>query len=239
MIKARRRGRFGIACCLGLGILLGPSVLAGRDKPVWNWSTEERLAARFDTEKRAARAEKRAARDKAVRDSLPPEWDSDWPGNSKSVSDSRDEIRGRETPELFLPMELFNALMESGFLAGEDYQAEYRERIQQRAVALGFGKDLWSRLERVTGSYLTLQRRRERLATQREPLSAKETAELEAISNRSCAVRARALAMAKKEFGEESFLRFLYETVAPSISISYEVNAQAAENLRRMEGGCQ
>jgi hypothetical protein len=236
MSEIRGQVRFWIAGCLGLGILFSPPVLARQGKSVWNWSLEERLAARFDPGKIAARAEKRAARDKAARELFPSEEGLE---DSSSSNALRDEIRGRETPELFLPIELFNALMESGFLAGEEYQTEYRDRIQQRAVALGFGKDLWSRLERVTGSYLTLQRRRERLSTQKEPLSAKDTAELEAVSNRSCLARAQALAAAKKEFGEEAFLRLLYEAIATSVSISYEANAQAAENLRRMEGGCQ
>lgn len=239
MTEEKSQARFCIAWSLVLGTLLAPYAFAGQSKPAWQWTAEERLAARFDPDEVTARAEKRDARNKAARESLPPEWASDWPEDSKSSGTLRDEIRGRDTPELFMPIELFNALMESGFLVDREYQSAYRARIEHRAAALGFGKDFWSRLERVAASYLISQRRHEQLATQQRPLSAKAKAELEGVKDRSCKVRAQALSAAKKEFGEEAFLRLLYEVVAIPISISYDVDPQTADNLRMREGGCE
>lgn len=143
--------------------------------------------------------------------------------------------RGR--PLLFLrrPWELFHSLLTSGFPPDGRHQKEFRQDIEERAAALGFGADLWRRLGKLASPLLELQREDARRAK-----ALKSPAGDSHLTLPICRARAKALAAAKAEFGEEAFLRLLYEVIAPSLSKSSgEIEPKAAAaNLLRIEGGC-
>ncbi|HKI03168.1 MAG TPA: hypothetical protein VKK31_14420 [Thermoanaerobaculia bacterium] len=215
---------------------------AGPPKPAWKWTLDERLGARFDPGPLADREAEHEAEQEALRK----RWsgtviteDFDKMTGPPAATEALD---GSKTPELFLPVELFGMLLRRGLpLDGEGkFLQESRSRIEQRAAALGFGRDLWDRLEKAAAPYLRpLQEanRRDQLA------GANTTKEEETI--RLCRLRAQALEAAKTEFGEEAFLRLLYEVVAPNARPVYVLEGWPpdyhghAERLRFYEGGCR
>jgi len=241
-------------CCTVLGVawilLLIPAFAAAAQsadgptksnppKPAWRWSVDERLAKRFDTESMKARAEERAARLKELEKHFPAPADDLFAGELKNQQNV-DTIRGETNPELFMTIELFDQLLEMGFPPKGMDKQESRRLIEERAVVLGFGQDLWDRLERAAAPFLKLQRREEQLA--RNGLLPARPADSTKMSPEAlhwCRERARAIAAAEAEFGEEPFLRLLYAGVAPGFSITYAVDPGKADRLRYVEGGCQ
>jgi hypothetical protein len=215
----------------------GDSAKGNPPKPAWRWSVDERLAKRFDPESRKARAEEQAAKLKDFQKRFPvPADDLFAVKNQQNV----DTIEGETNPELFMTFELFDQLLEMGFPPRGMNQQESRRLIEERAVVLGFGQDLWDRLERAAAPYLKLQRREEQLA--RNGLLPERPADGAKMSPEAllwCRERARAIAAAKAEFGEEPFLRLLYAGVTPGFGITYVFDLGRADLLRYVEGGCQ
>lgn len=215
-------------------------------KPAWRWTLNERLAARFDPEAIAAREAEDEAEQDAIHErrqrrggDLLAEEKAKMTGPPPAV----ETIDGSKNPELFLPLELFSALLNRG-LPGEKWEGleESRKQIEQRAAALGFGRDLWNRLEGVSALYLRLLHNedRRRLATGAKDYKRKND------RLRVCRARVRAMEAAKAEFSEEGFLRLLYEAVAPDVRRTYILEPwppdyqRHAEELRfQEEGGCR
>lgn len=209
-------------------------------KPAWKWSIEERLAARFDPVAMAARE----AEFEAEQETLRKRWDllaEEW-AKMTGPPPATENIDGSKTPELFLPVELFGMLLNRG-LPQEEWVGlqESRGRIEQRAAALGFGRDLWDRLDKVAAPYLKplySEDRRRRLARASDQKQKEDTIRL-------CRLRAQAMETAKAEFGEEAFLRLLYEAVAPDNQPTYILEGwppdyhRHAEILRSWERGCR
>jgi hypothetical protein len=218
-------------------------------KPAWKWTLEERLAARLDPAAIKARHIKEAAYQKAMAEhwkklGIAKEDAAEEDASDNSSNAVTSTINGSESPELFLPSELFEHLLE-GFSSDEVDRVEIRRLYGDRATALGFGSDLWSRLEKVVSPYLELRNERERKAlaararnSSRHGDSRDDDSAMDADDLLFCRSRAEALSAAKAEFGEESFLRLLYEAVAPSLSRTFFVNATLAEQQRFLEGGC-
>ena len=190
-------------------------------KPAWQWTLDERLAARFDP---AAQA----AREAAHRDVIA----------HLHLGGPADVLVGKEAPELYLPTELFNHLLRVGFLDLGLTGPEPRRAIEARAAPLGFTSNLWPRLEAAVSPYLELRSRRPKLFGTGVPLGGKGLFAEQASQLAACRSQAEALASAKAEFGEQPFLRLLYEAVAPSARLSYTVNWLSRAEARFIEQGC-
>jgi hypothetical protein len=206
-------------------------------KPAWKWTLEERLAARFDPAAMAERQAQYQAEQEAIRKRQGGSLPEDEARVTRSVIEKRD---GRRTPELFLPGELFDLLLDGAFAPGReraDLQGS-RAHYEQWAAALGLGSNFWERLEEAAAPYLTLLQKGGR---QRLPSRADIAAKGEEGRFHICRARLQALEAAGAELGEEAFLRLLYEGVAPSyqeISL-YSDYQEKAEDLRLQEGGCR
>jgi hypothetical protein len=206
-----------------------------RPRAAWKWTLEERLAARFDPQAVAAREAEYQAEQEKIFERLgdPLAEEAMKMTNPPATTEHLD---GRKTPELFLPGELFTLLIIRGFSpqGGNRDVRGSRDPIEERAAALGFGRDLWVRLETAATPYLQLLR-------EGGPGEGDESEQAERDIN-LCRQRARALKAAKAEFGEEMFLRLLYEAVAPTARPIYFFEGtnyyKYAENLRRFEEGC-
>jgi hypothetical protein len=208
-------------------------------KPAWRWSVDERLAKRLDPESMKARAEAQAAELKDFQKRFPAPADDLFAGELKNQQNV-DTIRGDKNPELFLTFELFDQLLEMGFPSNGMNQQESRRLIEERAVVLGFGQDLWDRLERAAAPFLKLQRREAQLGrTGALPSRSAEGTKMSPEALHWCRERARAITSAKAEFGEEPFLRLLYAGVTPGFGITYVFDPGDADRLRYVEGGCQ
>ncbi|HEV2856521.1 MAG TPA: hypothetical protein VHC97_27285 [Thermoanaerobaculia bacterium] len=214
----------------------------GSRKPAWKWTIEERLAARFDPAAMAAREAEYQAEQEAIRkrwaDSVLFEDEAKMTGPPPAT----ETIDGSKTPELFLPVELFGMLLNRAFPLEEESAGpqEPRSRIEQRAAALGFGRDLWGRLEKAAAPYLGPLH-----AEDRRRLTTRTNDTREDDRKRLCRLRAQALAAAKAEFGEENFLRLLYEAVAPTFRPTYILEGwppdyqRHADLLLSLEGSCR
>src|SRR4051812_3335976 len=141
----------------------GSLIKGSPSKPAWKWSVDERLAKRFDPESMKARAEARTAKLNDFEKRFPAPADDLFTGALKNQQNV-DTIEGETNPELFLTFELFNQLLVMGFPPDGMNQQESRRLIEERAAVLGFGQDLWGRLERAAAPFLKLQRREEQLA---------------------------------------------------------------------------
>lgn len=223
---------------MGLDLCLVTSAAASAQatgqKPAWQWTLEERLAKRFDPAQIQARAIAERARQQELQA-------MGMPGTrSGRVHKLQDSFNGQETPELFLPSELFENLLLRGFPPDGRHQQESRRSLEERAAALGFGADFWKRLGRAAAPYLELRRERDRLALA-DQRSTTEASRLNGAltPNALCQARHKALNDAKALFGEEVFLRLLYEAVAPNLGVAYLVEDGIEEDLRRTEGGCR
>jgi hypothetical protein len=204
--------------------LVPPSATAATvhlHKPAWQWTLDERLAARFDPAAQAAR--QAAHRDIIVNLHL------DGPA---------DVVDGKETSELYLPTELFNQLLNVAFFDLEFLGPERRHGIEARAAALGFKSDLWPRLESAVSPYLKLRRTPYTLFGGQAALGGKGLLGQPSRELSLCHLQSEALAAAKAEFGERAFLRLLYEAVAPTTRLSYTINSISRAQARFIEEGC-
>lgn len=190
-------------------------------KPAWQWTLDERLAARFDP---AAQA----AREAAHRDVIA----------HLELGGPADVVDGNEAPELYLPTELFNQLINVAFLDLEFLGPERRHSIERKAAALGFKSDLWPRLETAVSPYLKLRRTPYSLFGGETALGGKGLLGQPSRQLSLCHLQAQALSAAKAEFGERAFLRLLYEAVAPTTRLSYTVNSLSRAQARFIEEGC-
>ncbi|HEX9944271.1 MAG TPA: hypothetical protein VGG03_19850 [Thermoanaerobaculia bacterium] len=213
----------------------------GSRKPAWKWTIDERLAARFNPEAIAARAAEQRDAEREARKKFRSGQSARAEEGAQGTEPEpvTDMIDGRKTPELFLPGELFDLLLNHVFPPEKgraDLQTS-RSFFEERAAALGIGRDLWDRLEDAAAPYLRLlhEDRRHRIA---EANASKG----EEDGIRICRARAQALEAAEAEFGEETFLRLLYKAVAPhtrKASLLPPDYQRHAEKLRFEEGGCR
>jgi hypothetical protein len=215
-------------------------------KPAWQWTVDERLAQRFDPEAMKARASQRLAEEQAYLKRFPQERAA----ISEEEGPPIDRVDGDKNPELFLPFELFDILIDTGFpREGEDHR-EPQIYLEERAAALGFGRDLWTRLGRVAGTLVRLRNEadeQQRMKSQFPGSRAEaQTVNSSGMANEGvklCRARAKAIAAAKAEFGEEAFLRLLYIGVTPGISRTGIIkDGNVADHRRRLnyiEGGCR
>src|SRR5215218_5432790 len=93
-------------------------------KPAWQWTLDERLAARFDPEG----MKRRAAEDAALRRKSEIQF-----GERFDAPDDQQTIVGRQEPALFLPGELFNLLLSDAFHENALHEQELRSWIEERA----------------------------------------------------------------------------------------------------------
>ncbi len=214
-------------------------------KPTWKWTTDERLSQRFEPEAMAARAAERAAEQQAFLKRLPKaaaQFPRPGTDSTDQASQAVDMIEGSKTPALFLPFELFDHLLAMGFPPGGNNLDESRRIIEERAVALGFGRDLWKRLEKAATPYLALRREDPSQVRTRPRTHTENVFDMDDEALRYCRTRAAALAAVKAEFGEESFLRLLYIGATPGFTRTYAVSRGTENHMRFLKfqaRGCQ
>lgn len=207
----------------------GSAQTGGHPKSAWQWTLDERLTARFDPRAEEERLAKRRARSRGA-----------FPGSPTPVLKHPvgHVIQGGETPELFLSFELFDALINRSFPPDGLHQNEWRRRYEERAAALGLGRDLWPRIEKAAAGLL--ERRRERYRRSREePLQGEANLAKDSFDVEACRARAQAITAVRKELGQELFSRLLYEAVAPSLNIVSSPRPDLQIHLRFVEGGCR
>jgi len=223
---------------LGLGLWLlilvsasaSPTQQDGK-KPSWEWSLDERVTARLNPTNMRARLRPSGAQ--ALRQM--PLQEGQYP--------TTDYVDGSRNPELLLPWELFNSLLARAFSQNPQTQSVYRETLETRARAAGLRPDIWSTVESCATSFLQAKREEAELGA-RLPgtLGLQKQALLDQIAQiqePQCGRRAAALACARAALGTSSFNRYLYEVVAPSVTVTSVGDKERQSHLLFAEGGCQ
>lgn len=146
-------------------------------------------------------------------------------------------IKGVERPELLTGIELFGQLLSTAFAPDPRARDFWRETYGRAGLPGSNDSEFWQRIEELAAPILEI-RERERGAIERWKLDGTPpTADWELPAPAlQCQVRARALAAARREFTPQLFDRFLYEAVAPRMTI---VSSRNESELRYVEEGCR
>ena len=189
------------------------------DAPIWMWTPAERVAIRHE----------RLVSQRS---------ESHVQSLSAGAGDSRFSIDGQTSPELFMPIELFNALLQ-GLADDEQVRGVSRQTLAPGIRAFGFeGATFWTKLDQATSSFrdqLRARSRREWSQTRAE-LSQRVP---DQTDRKLCQARVATLESLRDLFRTEGFDRFLYTVVAPTISIGTEGDYNNPEHLLSIERGCQ
>jgi hypothetical protein len=208
-------------------------------KPAWQWTDEERLAGRFDPASIAERASPAVLAEFGFHPPAPPKVVTE--SSKAAAGPITFVILGERNPELFMPFELFDFLIDTAFKDDAQDRASWRKMFTDRGEA-PLPDHFWSRLEGAARPYLDVQHE---LATLNQQWMAAApdgrgtlAPRLLAVKGRLCGARAAALAAARREFGISTFDRILYERAAPGLH-QWSSDPLPAETLRSIEGGCR
>jgi len=223
---------------LGAMLLLATRVAADPQIPrkkAWEWTFEERVAMRLDPDRIRARAAALEGESAFKDGSVPPE--------RLIVGPVEFTIDGHRNPELFLPWELFRRL--SGHVHEHELLPDDRQRFGKAIRDAGWDEDaFWKTLAGATAQHHRVHKERIELegrARTAPPVERRELeARIETLNYLGCAMRADAFAIVQEKLGAERLNRFLYEHVAPSISIGSRIpDGTEAWRLRWIAGGCR
>ena len=193
-------------------------------KAAWEWTLEERLAARTNA---AAALERVRAR---------------VPGRIATTAEHgpiADDFDGRTHPELFLPHEVFRQLIHLALIASPRINQSFRESVQPELDRRGFPPDFWERLHALCAVHAADLRAVDELeAALRRQRHETSPATLGATQEVACGSRADALAAVREEFGPQRFDRFLYDVIAVRM---FHTAARLLDPalLHRAERGCR
>lgn len=206
-----------------------------RNKQPWEWSVQERLAARFDA----------AAIQRRVDSMLDRRHGQESGVASNAVRDQQrptDYIDGRAHPELFLPTEILTMFIRSAYAGGEDETGDgFRIAAATNASDLGLPSDFLAVLEREAAAMIALQTEESAL---RDQLSDRKgdpqtiMRELNRLESELCPVRATVLQSMRQQYGTDVD-RFLYSALAPGMSRAMFGQVPDAQALRLTEQGCR
>jgi hypothetical protein len=198
-----------------------------KPKRAWEWTDDERVAARFDE---AANRERVAAFQASQRKAL----SSVSAGNAASQHSLLARlfvIEGSRNPELFMRHELLDALLR-GFSANQAMATQFRQSLDSelRSEGITDPQAFWVALEKSAHAYLTLQRR----------IEARGSGRSREDDDALCRERYAALIASERTFGARRFDELLYTVIAPAQRHTQSTTfPDAASRLRREAGGCR
>lgn len=215
-----------------VAILVAFPLIAQSRKEPWQLTVEERIALRTDPQL----ARERVRKDRAAQPPRTPEA-------LASAAVIADAFDGRTHPELFLPHQVFQKLVQLAFLdpprTGEVIRRGFTPDVRRH----GLPPDFWRRLESLSTIYASDYRAMmDLLHSQNGQQTAAGRERVEkALALKQvdvCESRAAALAAARREFGRDRFDRFLYQVIAVGM---FTVTDRLPDPnlLRDAEEGCQ
>lgn len=174
-------------------LVLAATVCQAADPP-WKWNSAQRLALRFDSGARAARAQVEAREVPARAGQAP-----------------IDVLDGAKNPELFFPFELLEAMV-SLYVVNPSW---LWDEIDKRGDKLLDSRESRQLFEDAVSAYASLTNE-ERAAMLQQSTAQDGTRNLSSIRKSKRVAEADALRKLRRAFGRERFDRFLYTTIAPS-----------------------
>jgi hypothetical protein len=215
-------------------------------KPAWQWTDDERFAARFAPGSAKARLDTMMARSRRPALSRAGEPEPKF----------RDVVDGKTDPQLFFPLEVFQNLVEIVIRPGQPEPSAADklsiDRLMAEVASSQLPVDFRVLLDRETAAYVevVVHYRAEvaELVARRPRRGDKEIDDkLRALQGSASVQQCRAIhaAMAgmRRALGEEAFqtlLEFLYKAVAPRMAfLSQSDDASPDNRLRTYVGGCE
>jgi len=224
--------KLSLALCVAFFLitLRGPSTLAAAPpaRQPWLWNNTERIAARTDRNLAADRVS--AARANSIAEHAL------RPLATAHISREVDIVNGKEHPELFMPVELFEIVVRDGLLDGDTWREFYVKRL----LAAGLPRDFWERLQAVSDQYVEDLRHERQIFQERAHGPKDQDAVEGAVAGlfpTLCRDRYEALMMARKEFGV-ALDRLMYTYVAGKTTI-FTDELPDPNRLRAAEAGCR
>ena len=206
------------------------AMTAPPSKPIWQWTTDERLAARLDEAARIRRVAAFEAQ-RAI-------------SHARAVALPRrpaDSIHGSEHPELLMPFEIFTSFTDAAYGADDDVARHVQRDATVQASKLGLPPEFLPTLRKQARAFIAMQREERTLKQQiftggmTDPQSG--MARLRELQKSECASRAAAMRNLRARFGA-SFDRFLYSAIAPGV-FRDDFEPISARTLRAEEDGCK
>ncbi|MCU1230759.1 MAG: hypothetical protein JWO97_3643 [Acidobacteria bacterium] len=214
---------------------------SARPKPAWQWTLEERLAKRYDPA---------SLKDRITREATEPFGIMSVPQGtianpSPTAARYPSIIVGARDPELFMPWELFDDVVRHAYSSDPASRAEIRAQIEQRAKQANFRlpDGFWAELGRTAKPWIDLGDRVQRAGRQLRLANPIETRELrhdlDQARDEACTVRFNAFNAVREHFGANWIAQFLYETVAPDVTLIRAAGADDPVQVLSFEGGCR
>lgn len=147
-------------------------------------------------------------------------------------------VDGGANPELLLPWEIFQQLILQGTVAPAPGRSAYRDYLDEARQRLGLPANFWAGLETAAAPLIRSLRDQSQLAEEVQNGKVAGIDSFKELQRDDCANRARGLAAARRLFGPERFDRFLYEAVAPTMTIVGDASAGDAQRLQWIADGC-
>lgn len=210
----------------------GSTIPRAKTKQAWQWTDDERIASRSDAAAAQTRVNEAIMRQGAPNARVQP--------NDVKRHGLRpfDVISGRLHPELFMPHEVFEEFIAAGWAADDDTGRAYRAAYARDAKAMNLPENFVSVAQKVSAAYISALRLER--STREKAANGDKAATSRVASAHASACRARAAALKELRgtFGRENVDRFLYGSVAPTMTSSW-TSLLNPDALRREEGGCQ
>jgi hypothetical protein len=202
-------------------------------KPAWEWSDDERLAARFDDAARLARVDAFVA-DRAT-------TGAGVKTLAASTARPVDVILGSQHPELLMPYEVLGAYLRAAYGKEDAVAATARNDARSKAAQLGLPSDFLDVLEHESTSLIAILRQEVDLRLTTSHLTGGELraqlSKLKEYEAAECPLRMQTITRLRARYGKR-FDEFLYSAIAPGVFEQF-TEAQDPALLRANAGGCR
>lgn len=204
-------------------------------KKPWQWTMEERIAARVDAG--AARRRIETLKSKGADARLRIMTDAQ---STQAAQEPKDYIDGRAHPELFFPHEILALFLRSAYGAEDEAAAGFRTSASDAAIHLGLPGDFMTVFEQRAATLIALELRETAL---RDALSdgngdLRTASELRMLTSEQCAARIVAIQELRELYGDR-IDEFLYVALAPGMSRIVMGSFETAHDFRRAARGCR
>ncbi|HEV2722923.1 MAG TPA: hypothetical protein VG323_23060 [Thermoanaerobaculia bacterium] len=226
---------------IGVIVICAVGTSAPPTKPSWQWTIEDRLAARFDVTARNRRIETFEARRNTNQALATTQSRKPFTPPMPDPSRPTDVIQGLDHPELLMPFEIFGSFTRAAYGAMDKTSEVVKQDALRKGLAIGLPPDFLRVLETQAHTFIALQREElqlvESIASGKVADRQGAMARLSKVRDDECASRWSAMENLRRRLGPR-FAEFLYTAVAPGVSRTF-FEPVSAEQLRRQEEGCR
>ena len=193
-------------------------------RQAWEWTVDERVAARLVAADRKRRVDQWMAASGAK------------PASPRPY----DYLLGRTRPELLLPTEVVDVFIDAVLAPEDESTAVARAATANQAIEMGLPTEFFPALEKALAPAVAAHREHVKFMRTLKvgQVVGQETAtRVQRLQRDACRARAKGIQTLRAAYGK-GFDRFLYEVVAPNVRKAVH-QPTTADELRALERGCQ